>query len=357
MIAYSLYIFLGLAFFLTFFDITNISDKKRKYVFSFLCILAVLIATFREGIGYDYSSYVDIYNFTPPITEWRERGQNLYSGRLTFVELGYLFVNAVVKSTFDVYEFVFFIMASISFYMYYKAIPEMTKYIFSTFLVYVATVFFYKELGQIRHGVAMALSFYSLYFLINKDRKKFVIYNTIAVLFHKAVLPIYALLFLRKFRWKRGSAFVILIICILLYNIDISNSLLNYIGNVSIFSDKIESIANGDVDGIVSFEKFLFPIIVAVISIIFLDSGSKKFPYYHIELTMLLMGIGIMAVFHDQKEFGQRLSAVLNLSEILLLPQVCIGIPQDLLGKVIGWLVVLSLCGIYIYHTLQTFPM
>ena len=72
---------------------------------------------------------------------------------------------------------------------------------------------------------------------------------------------------------------------------------------------------------------------------------------------MLLIGIGIMAIFHGYKEFGQRLSAVFILSEILLLPQVCIGVPRSLIGKIIGWLVVLILCGIYIYHTLQTFPL
>ena len=357
MIIYSVYIFLGIAFFLTFFDITNISDEKKKCLFAFLCLWAILIVTFREGIGFDYNAYIDIYNSTPPITEWKERWQFLFSGRLTFVELAYLFINAVTKSIFDIYEIVFFVMAIISFYTYYKTIPRMTRYIFSTFLVYIATVFFYKEMGQIRHGVAMALVLYSIPFLMNSHEKKFIIYNTIAVLFHKAVLPIYILFFFKNLKWKKGIAFGVLIICIFLYNFDFSEFLLNYIGNISIFADQTESIAKADVDGIVSIEKFIFPVMVAGLSIIFLDSGAKKFSYYHIELTMLLIGIGIMAIFHGYKEFGQRLSAAFMLSEILLLPQVCIGIPKRLIGKIIGWLTILALCGIYIYHTLQTFPM
>lgn len=357
MIIYSLYAFLGIAFFLTFFDITNISDVKRRYLFAFVCLWAILIVTFREGIGFDYDAYIEIYNSTPIITEWKEKWQLLFSGRLTFVEIAYLFINAVVKQIFDIYEIGFFILAIIAFYAYYKAIPQMTMYVFSTFLVYIATVFFYKEMGQIRHGVAMALVLYSIPFLVNNHERKFIVYTTIAMLFHKAVLPVYILLLFKNFKWRKGSAFGILIILILLYNFNFSDFLLNYIGNISIFADQTEAIVKNNLDGIVSIEKFIFPVMTAMISIIFLDSGAKKFSYYHIELTMLLIGIGVMAIFHGYKEFGQRLSAVFILSEILLLPQVCIGVPKSLIGKIIGWLVVLILCGIYIYHTLQTFPL
>lgn len=357
MIVSCLYIFLGLAFLFAFFDLTDLGAEKRKYLFLFLCVCAILIETFREGIGYDYDAYIDIYNLTPPITEWIDRWQELFSGRLTFVELVYLAINGIAQSFLGNYEFVFFIMACISFFAYYKAIPKMTPYIFSTFLMYIATVFFYKELGQIRHGVAMALSLYSVCFLVEGSRKKFIFCDIFAVLFHKAVLPVYLLFFLKNFKWKKWMAFGVLAVCVGLYNVDISSILMNYIGSISAFADQTESISNADVDGMVSIEKFLFPLIIAFISIVFLDEGEKKFPYYHIELTMLLIGIGIMAAFHGYKEFGQRLSAAFVLSEVFLLPQVCIGVPKNVFGKIFGWILVLAFCGVYIIHTLQTFPM
>lgn len=357
MIVSCLYIFLGMSGLFTFFDLTNLNIEKRKYIFLFLCVCAVLIETFRKGIGYDYDAYIDIYNLTPPITMWIDRWQELFSGRLAFVELIYLAINGIVQSFSGTYEFIFFIMACISFFAYYKVIPKMTPYIFSTFFMYIATVFFYKELGQIRHGVSMALSLYSVYLLMGESRKKFIFCDIFAVLFHKAGLPVYLLIFFKNFKWKKWMAFGVLAVCIVFYNFDISNILMNYIGSISAFADQTESIAKADVDGMVSIEKFLFPSMIAFFSIIFLDEGEKKFPYYHIELTMLLMGIGIMAAFHGYKEFGQRLSAVLVLAEIFLLPQVCIGVPKSLLGKFFGWVIVFAFCSIYIIHTLQTFPM
>jgi hypothetical protein len=357
MIVYLLPAFLGLSFILTFFDLTNISQRERKILFLFQCCFVLFIITFRDGIGYDYYSYIDIYEYTPPITAWVTQWGNLFSGRLAFIELGYLVVNGIIKSIFDTYIIVFFAMGTISYYVYYKSFPEMTKYIFSTYLVYIATVFFYKDMGQIRHGVAMALSLYSIQFLLSKNNKKFIIYNTLALLFHKAILPVYILLFLKNFRWKRWSAFGALAISIVLYNVDIGGYLLNYLGNFSIFIDKTESVLNNGTDGLINIERFLFPVCIAFISIIFLDNGTQKFKYYNIELTMLLIGIGIMAVFNGYKEFGQRLSAGLVISEALLLPQICLSVPKDILGKIIGWIVILVLCGIYIFHTLQMFPM
>lgn len=144
MIVYLIYAFLGLSFILTFFDLTNISQRKKKFIFLFQCCIALFIVTFRDGAGYDYYAYIDIYDYTPPITDWFTQWGNLFSGRLTFVELGYLVVNGVVKSVFDSYIIVFFIMGAISYYMYYRSFSEMTKYVFSAFLVYIATVFFYR---------------------------------------------------------------------------------------------------------------------------------------------------------------------------------------------------------------------
>lgn len=357
MIVLFLYVFLGLSFLLTFLDLTNLSFEKKKYIFIFLGLCIIIIETFREGMGYDYDAYLDIYNATPPITDWINRWMELFSGRLTFVELLYLVVNGVVQAFFGNYQLVFFSMACISFFAYYKTITKMTPYIFSTFLVYISTVFFYKELGQIRHGVAMALSLYSVYLLLNGNKKKFLITNTIAVLFHKAVLPSYLLIFLKNIRWKKWNSACVLFGCLVLYIFDISGFLISHIGSISTFAAQTESIENAGVDGLVSLEKFLFPFFVATISVIFLDKGGEKYPYFHIELTMLLLGICIMAAFHGYKEFGQRLSAGLLLSEIFLLPQVCIGVPQKISGKILGWLIVILLCGIYIYHTLQTFPM
>lgn len=357
MIVYLIYAFLGLSFILTFFDLTNISQRKKKFIFLFQCCIALFIVTFRDGAGYDYYAYIDIYDYTPPITDWFTQWGNLFSGRLTFVELGYLVVNGGVKSVFDSYIIVFFIMGAISYYMYYRSFSEMTKYVFSAFLVYIATVFFYKDMGQIRHGLAMALSLYSIQFLVNNNYKKFILYNTLGLLFHKAIFPAYLLLFLKNFRWKKWSAFGVLAISIILYNVDIGESLLGYFGSFSVFMDKTESVLNNGTNGLISIERFLFPVCIAFISILFLDNGTKKFKYYNIELTMLLMGIGIMAVFSGYKEFGQRLSAGLVISETLLLPQVCLSVSKDILGNIIGWIIILMLCGVYIFHTLQAFPM
>lgn len=352
-----LYGLIGVSLLLPFIDIVKINYVVKKRIFACVCIWAMLIVTFRDGIGYDYYAYIDIYEMTPPLTDWYYRWEDLFSGRLTFVEIGYLFINALVQATVMDPTIVFFFMSAITFFIYYKTIPEMTHYIFSSFLLYIATVFFYKEMGQIRHGLSTALCLLAVYYLSQRNKKLFLIWNTVAVMFHKTALAIYLMFLLQKLKWNRLGASIALIACAILYNIDITNTLLGHIGAISLFADQTEAISKTDVDGLVSMEKFLFPFLIGLLSVVSLSSLEKKYKLFHLELTMLISGLLVMAAFHGYKEFGQRISSAFLLSEIFLLPQIMIGLPRDILGKSLGVLLVIAVSAIYIYHTLQTFPM
>lgn len=335
-------------------DISIIPNKYKKYLFLVILIFAFLLSAFRNGFGVDYDAYIEIYNMTPELPDLFDKWRDLYSTRLFFVENGFLIFNSIIKFIFYDYNFVFFFMAAGTYTLYYYSITNLTRYWFSAFLLYISSLMVIKEMGQIRNGLAIAIALYSLRYLYRNKVGKFIVWNIIGFFFHKVISPIFLLPLFRNIKWKRSYIVITIIFSIILYNISFMNGAIDFL-STTILSDTRLVLLSGDkatFSGI-GVEKLLFAWIVASGCAIYGDKIRNKNPYYDILVTMLLIGTIILSFFHEYKEFAQRLSSGLLISEIILLPEILIGLNKPIIIKYILSLIYILICGIYLYHTTQ----
>lgn len=338
-----------------FLDFTNIKNYYKRIILGGLCAFACGISAFRSGVGFDYYSYVDIYKCTPDFFSLLTDYQKMFTNGLDDIEVGYLLLNSVVKTFVDDFVLVFFAVSIFTFIVYYNAINKMGRFYFASFFIYLSTIFLYKEMGQIRHGIAMAIAFYSIYYLCEGKQIKFIILNVLAVCFHKAVFLIFILLFFKNFKWNKMKIVSGTILSIILIWVDVAGRLLDFFAGEFDHSRIYFAVKNMDLAGQVGIGKFIVPLAVIFISAFFVNKLEKNNKYFHIEISMLIIGLAIMSFFYDFKEFGQRLSAVFIMPIMFLIPQIFIEISDDSVLKYIGIISIAIICWGYFFHTMESF--
>jgi hypothetical protein len=160
------------------------------------------LATFREGIGFDYQIYIDIFEKTDE--------QNLAAIFSNVVNGGiepgfYLlnrFLSLFVTSSVAMYGVYSFLMLAPVAYFIYRYCADVWL---STWL-YVTVTFFYTTMDFVRQGMAVSIILMGYKFLREKKAIPFLLLVLLAATFHKTALimiPVYFLCHL-KLNWKLG---------------------------------------------------------------------------------------------------------------------------------------------------------
>jgi hypothetical protein len=162
------------------------------------------IATFREGIGFDYQSYIDI--FEQARTGEQSLGaifSNLINGG---IEPGFYLLNRLLALfvhnsvvMYGIYSFLMLVPVVLFIYRYCADVW------LSTWL-YVTVTFFYTIMNFVRQGMAVSIILLGYKFLREKKTIPFLAIVLLATMFHKTALimiPVYFLCQL-KLTWKLG---------------------------------------------------------------------------------------------------------------------------------------------------------
>lgn len=182
--------------------------KYEKEVFFWITVLLFLVSIFRYNIGADYATYVEMFEYI-----------NL---SLTFDDIFihteplYFILNKLVY-LFSSNSILLFISVSIIIYStLYKAIKSVsTDYVFSLFL-YIVTTYYFISLNQIRQSISLVLFLYSLSALINDKKIKYLVINTVAILFHYSAIFTLIPLLVKDISIKKRTYLVILSLSIIL---------------------------------------------------------------------------------------------------------------------------------------------
>jgi hypothetical protein len=162
------------------------------------------IATFREGIGYDYQSYIDIFE------QARAGGQSLGAifGNLINggIEPGFYllnrFLSLFVTSSVVMYGvYSFLMLAPVAYFIF-----RYCKDVWLSTWIYVTVTFFYTIMNFVRQGMAVSIILLGYKFLREKKTIPFLLLVLLAAMFHKTALimiPVYFLCHL-KLNWKLG---------------------------------------------------------------------------------------------------------------------------------------------------------
>lgn len=182
-LAYFVYTLLPASMAFLFYIASQLNKKSASIVYSVAIALFSLIIGLRYGVGIDYFSYLEYYQY-PSAASYKDS-----------MEVGYEVLNRTCREL-GFHFCVIYILTSciqiapiIGGFRINKA--EMPIFI----LLYFLTSYVFFSLNGIRQAIAFSFIFYSLSFIQKRSFVKYALWITFATLFHKSAAFFYPLYF------------------------------------------------------------------------------------------------------------------------------------------------------------------
>jgi len=252
------------------------------------------------------------------------------------------------------YHFLFLTVAFSALAFYYRSFPVFSNYWFTAFLVYIATFYPYKELTQIRHGLAIAVAFRAIEYIKKRNFPKFLFYCLIATSFHHGLFIFIFLYPLCSINWTYKKITALIIVALGTMQLTWLDILLDLIFNKFGLEFKRLYVlwTNPEAYVEIGYVKFFAYLILLVVALAMRKRLSVENPYYDIACIMLVCGICLSAMLHEFRELAERLAAVFYTGSFIILPQVAYGIlPRSY--RYLGIFAVWAFCGIMLGQTLE----
>lgn len=334
----------------------HLGQKTEKRTFTILAIvLPTLIGSFRFMVGEDYASYLSKLEVAPTM--------NVFTFFKTFggMEPALWFFGVVFPWP------VFFAATSfLTILFYYLAFKRFKTKHLGLCMLLMLCIIFPQSLGQVRQGVAMALSFFAFSFIPEKRFKPFIITILAASLFHFSSLatiilyPIYGYIEKKGTDDKKFVHTLILVCFCMLSIIGIGFQLLQYIPFLSKYALYTTS---SFIDGYGSLRQShnilpeLFAFALMVILFRYFVAGNTKGKFYFFCITMMLI-INVLGFFVP---LASRFADYFMCLFLLVLPQT-IDIFADRFSRrsmaflVISYALIFFVGGIYLHGSGTIFP-
>lgn len=185
-------------YFILYFSVLSFSffSKKstgRNGILIILIILLMFYSCRNYTVGTDTLNYVShyVYNY--------DRYQYGFNNE---VEIGYQYLDYLITKFTRNYFWLFFVCGAITIYSYLYIINKYANnFIFSLF-IYLFFGFYTFAFNGLRQGIAMAICFFALPYLLDKKALKYFVLIFLASLFHISSLIMFFIYFLIHFKIK-----------------------------------------------------------------------------------------------------------------------------------------------------------
>jgi len=326
--------------FLSFFCYINI--KQKNTILWFLAFLLIIIAGFCGSISKDHDSYINGYNL-------------ITSGKLSN-PLSLFIIAEVVNKIFHNSIFLFLLYAVLGVSLKILAIKRLSEFWFFSILIYFSYYFFLHELTQLKAGVAAAFILLSIPSIYEKKLKLFLIYAGSAIFFHISALVLLPLYYFKKDKIPIWYFFLIPIGYILFFTHANTSSLINLI-DIDVIRTKYALYKSlNTVDKINIFNiLMLFRYVFCGLLLWKWKFLREKNVYSVILIKFYILSCFIFISFADIPGIAFRLSELLAIVEIILIPYIIYLFDIRLLGKlIVGLIGFLFLCLVLLYTKLVT---
>lgn len=344
------YIFIILLLFLlSFIEIFVGNKRTKKYNLYLTYIILVVVVGFRWETGTDWGPYLDTFELV-----------NSYpiGVLLASTELGYLFLNKLVRLFTDNYSIFLIVHAIIYYFLILKSIPKLVPYPQLAILLFFCSTM--GMMGSNRQLLALGLCFLALTYLLQNKKWIFFVLVLVASLFHTtALLFLVFILFDHKF-----SIPVIVISVLVAIVIGYSHlplKVFSLFGGLSDFTEAKtsfylysaeEELRNAELP----ISGLLKRIIFLVFFILVRDKALKKFPSYNLMLNGYIFGVIFYFLFSQSLlVMISRGSFYFNAMEPLLLSSLVI-IMKGKSYKMTYFFVLLLLSFLLFFQSISTYP-
>lgn len=185
---------------LLYISVLLLSNRKLQNIVSFVTVLLITaVSGTRYYSDIDYRAYIDLFNETPILADL-----TLTDILILYGEPGYLIFTSLVKSIgFDfVAVTILFSMVSISIKLHVCA--RLVRNYFIAFSLFLCLHFVTVEFIELRWALSSALVMLAIFFEFKNKRKLFLIYITLAIIFHYFSLLFLCVPFFRIISFRKG---------------------------------------------------------------------------------------------------------------------------------------------------------
>lgn len=329
-----------LTYFILFFCFSVLAIVKGKMNSKFMFIvfgLLALIATFRPDTMHDYYEY-----------------QKFFSGVETErLEIGFKFVVEYLRNSLNdtIFFFAFFAILSIGLRLWF--IQKYASFCLLSIVVYLANVFILHDMIQIRAAFASVALLWSTLYIYKRNFWKFLCIVIVATLFHYSsliILPLYCLNS-HKAKWL----FFILPLSYICYlfgikagaliqhiPIDFVRNLYEMYSQSLIFEEQTVNVFN---------VLHLFRCVLFYFILFRATTIAKNNVFAMIYLKIYALSLVALVLFSDIPVFAFRISELLQVIEIVLLPLIAYTFTSRVLGKLIVVCISLMIAFINVFYT------
>lgn len=291
----------------------GIYDSISKKEYTYLTYILIFAIGFRgEGVDNDYSAYAaSISSF------------------IAISEPTFLLIASIIKIFGLPVVILFVIYSFIGVYYKMRAINRLSPLPLVSIIIYLSNIILLQDINQIRAGAATAIFLIAIPYLLQGNRKKFILLISIASLFHFSALLYFIILFIdnKEFSYRKYIFWTILPILGYTFYFIFDQSIIELIPIDSI-KDKLlmyKTLQNSGTDGYANINLFnpyfLFKLVIYYLLIEFyysLNRNNKNFTLY-----LKIYGISIFifpALGAITPILGYRSSDLFACIEILLFP-------------------------------------
>lgn len=318
---------------LTLAALTQFTTELKRYKLWFAIVAAIYLILFAGlramGVGRDDLNYYDMFIAQAPnLYDW-VFGGFVYHFSDLYMEPGYVFVNAVVKTFTSNYIFLFLTAALISIgitiYNYYRY----STYVLLSILLYFVHTYLYRDMNQVRAGIAAAIGLFLIAQIHNREHLKS--YGTLLLsgLFHVASLSLVIPYVMSFFRTTRKKVIVLYLLSLSLGIIGIGRILVKLLPTSGFLFVKIADYASDQSYG--AALKLYDPtnlknLCVLLIVLIYWDRLKAIIPYFETFVLFLAVSASWRLAFSDLGIIAGRVATFFDIVEVIVIPYfVCIS--------------------------------
>jgi len=308
----------------------SLLDASKSISKNNLVVFLVLFFMFFIGLRYasvDYFSYQRIYDYVQYYSEISFPNYIPYNGEKP-VESLFSFLILIVKALGGNFSLFIFSIALLSISIKFYAFYRMSNYFILSVFLYLA-LWMGKDLGQIRNGLASAITLLSIVYVCEKKLIKFNVMAIFSMLIHFSGVLTFPLYFMRYFSHQ------ILMLGFLLFSLIVA-----FYGGIGTILVEVFSSALGMDDNyrVVRYldSKFseeysvlggtvLIHFFVSIVSLIYFKRLIKINNYNFILIPMHVYGFCLMMLFVDYGIMFARIK------DLLCVPSMTIVVPSFLL--------------------------
>lgn len=318
------------------YDYLDLSTKKL--VFILFGILLIFFAGFRDGsVVKDYENYVRYFNESNDL-----------------IEPSFTFISFLIKKVFNGNEILLFLVYGfLGVALKFRAILELSSFLFISVLIYISYFYILQELTQMRVGVASGFLLLCVKPIYERDWKRFLLFATLGFVFHYSALLIFLLWFLSKEKSR------ILLLCVIPFCYLIYFLKLNLVAFLPIpgIQEKLEIYqklqeSGDEVWNSINVFNLLFLSRIAIFYFLFwkYDLILSRNKYLPILMKIYAISLISFLVFANVPVIAFRINELFGIVEIILFPFILYAIKPDYLSKGITLIISIFLFYISIFY-------